>query len=889
MPDTSTSKDRGRVTTFLMGDLVGSTAHWLAAPEAMEAALRTHDEIVARAVSSASGRLFKHTGDGFLAQFDDPDDAVRAARSVRDGLAGAPPELTPYLRARLAIDTGWATPRDDDWFGPTVNRLARVADLVSDAGVVMTRAAAEMMRHSDSGEDLGEVTLRSHREPIGLLGLDGATIVADEAESSTLPRPRSTFVGRREEVNQLGALLDERQLVTVVGTGGAGKTRLAIEVAGARPQHAGFVDLVSAREPLEVARQVALGAGVDVEDLSAAATLEEIRAHVAGHIGERDRLLVLDNCEHVLDQAREEVDALLSRCPNLTILATSRERLGARGERVWLLPSMDVGADLFRDRAEAHGVELGSEPDVLDAVEQICAHLDGLPLAIELAAARLVEVGLGELLTDLDALMVREGGDEVDGLGRGRTMRDVVEMSHRALPAAAQHLFERVSLLEGSFRVDDVALLGDVDASALSTLVRRSLVVQERDGLELLHRMLEPVRQVAGALLVERGEYDAAMEQLVAGLRRVAATEYGGGYWDWATLDHLRPLLPTFWRAAEWLDRQDRQLDLLTFVAEFAGVANVYADSRRVIQVMSARVDLLERLDTEQQARVLVGYALAGIAAMETDHTVAGVIALYELDLGAHPAVAFAHRSAALGAMNRAFIDGEDSPFALEMLALARTVAAATPSNYERAAVEAFEGWALLLEGRWEEVVAASELGMRHVAAENVWHLILATNAGMALVRLGRAQEALDLARSHPDRSRHTYWGDTLMYVEALALADLGRHDEACAVLGSSIRRVLGSTHPGHRSDLVLVCAWVAVATGRPDDAAALLAHPVATRGPHTMQLCRGLEEATGAAAIRVELADRVDRVESALRPILEAELERIESASTAGSPASDS
>jgi len=879
----------GRVTVFLMGDLMGSTANWLAAPAAMAAALEFHDGVVGGAVSRASGQVFKHTGDGFLAQFDDPDDAVTAAREIRQGLAGVEEQLRDLVLVRLGIDAGWATPRGGDWFGPTVNRLARLTDVVTTDGVIVTSAASEMMRRVDRGVDLGAISLRSHTTTTRVFGLDGAALSAraDLGAPSMMPRPRSSFVGREAELAQLRDLLSERRVVTIVATGGAGKTRLAIEVAASHP-HAGFVDLVATRSPLEVARQVAAGAGVDMEGLSASATVEAVRAHVAGHLGSREVLLVLDNCEHVLAAAREEIDLLLDGCPNLTVLATSRERLGARGEHVWSLPSMAVGTELFRDRAEAHGVPLGTGADVRDAVLRICTHLDGLPLAIELAAARLVEVGLGELLRDLDGLMLGQVAEDVDGLGRGRTMREVVVMSHQTLSAPAQRLFERAALLEGSFRATDVDLLGDVDVAELALLARRSLLVQERDGLELLYRMLEPVRQVAVSLLVERGEFDVAMSDLVVGLRQVASTNYGGGYWDWATLDHLRPLIPTFWRAAEWLEREDRQLDLLTFVAAFSGVANVFADARRVIEVMRARVDLLDQLEREEQASVLVSYALAGIAAMDIDHTVGGVIAIYALELDDHPAVAFAHRTSALGAMHRAFLDNEDSPFALEMLASARAVAAATDSVYERAAVEAFEGWALLLEGRWDDAVAASVAGMRHVVAENVWHLILSTNLGMALVRLGRGDEALELARSHPDRERYTYWGDTLGYVEALALAQLGRHDEAQQVLGASIRRVLGSTHPGHRSDLALVGAWVALAAGRRDDAAALVGRPVTTRGPHSMQLCRGLEQETGVVVARATVDNDVDAIERLVTPLLEAELARIDAAS-ALSPTTDS
>ncbi|MEZ5168716.1 MAG: adenylate/guanylate cyclase domain-containing protein [Acidimicrobiales bacterium] len=190
MASPSKGSPRGRVTTFLMGDLVGSTAHWLSSPVEMEAALRFHDAVVGDAVSASEGEVFKHTGDGFLARFDDPDEAIAAARRIRGGLASAPDAVLPLLRVRLAVDLGWAVERDGDWFGPAVNRVARVTDLVEPAGVVVTSSVVEVVRAAVDPVDLGEVDLRSHTTGIRLYGIDGAMLSGGPVPGARLCRGR---------------------------------------------------------------------------------------------------------------------------------------------------------------------------------------------------------------------------------------------------------------------------------------------------------------------------------------------------------------------------------------------------------------------------------------------------------------------------------------------------------------------------------------------------------------------------------------------------------------------------------------------------------------------------------------------------------------------------
>lgn len=869
-----------RVTTFLMGDIKSSTANWLATPDEMDRALRTHDEIVRTAVDGAGGVVFKHTGDGFLARFDEPGDAVAAGRAVRGGLAALDADVQSYLAVRLAIDTGWATPRDGDWFGPAVNRVARLTDLASETGVVITRAAVETARQRLDVDLLGPVTLKSHDEPTVVFAVDGATVRREaSAGASRFPTRLTSFVGRDAERAKVVSLLEVDRLVTILAIGGAGKTRLAISVGESWSGPAGFVDLVPCRTELDVVRALALGIGVDEDGLSGAVGADAFLDHIEGLIGDADHLVVVDNCEHVVELLRDPLTRLLERCPGMRVLATSREALDIAGEHVYPLPMLDVGVRLFAARAAGHGIDLDDSVDVHEAVRALCTRLDGLPLAIELAAARLRDVGLRELVADVDRLMTDARSVTIGGADRHRTMRDMVVWSHRDLAPAAQELFERVSLFEGSFRASDVALLGDVDGAELRTLVRRSLLVQQRAGLEVTYRMLEPVRQVANELLHERGTADAARLALADGLIGRDDGAYGDDWWDWASLEEVRPLLPTAWAIIDWLAARGEDRLVVRVAGRIAGAATVFAGARRLAAVLGERTEVMTSLPRDEQARVLVAYALAGIGGMEIDHTTAGIVALYDMGLEGSPALSFAHRSAALGAMVAAFDNGEDSPFALDMLAVARETAKATGSRYECAAVEAYFGWAHLLAGRWDEVEAVSRAGLDHVAAANVWHMVLTTNLGMALFRQGCHDEALELVRSHPDHGRYMYMGDMLGYVEILALAALGRSEEADATLIAAIDRVLGSTHPGHRSDMALVAAWSAVFAGREEDGRVLVDGSVSTRGPHTLQLIRGLEERLGAAPARSE--DRADDVEARLTPRLEAE--RARAASNAG------
>lgn len=840
----------GRTISVLMGDIASSTANWLASADRMIRALEVHDDLVSHAVSAVGGEVFKHTGDGFIAWFEDPGDAVAAALRIRAQLARVPSELEPLLQVRLAVDTGWATSRSGDWFGPVVNRVARLTDLSSTVGVIASRVAIETAREPIPATPLGSIALKSHREPLPVFGVDGATLAGKTIIGSTVPTAATSFIGRESEQRHVRELLSEARIVTLVATGGAGKTRLATAVASELAATTGFVDLVPCRSEIDVARRMAVGIGVEESALSSEADPATVIDHLAELVGETGLVLVVDNCEHVIDAVRTLVPQLLAACSNVRILATSREALDLAEERVFSLPMLEVGVELFLARAAGHGIDLEESREVREAIAEICTRLDGLPLAIEVAAARLRDTGLREIMADLELVVLAPEGTPVAGSDR-RTMRDVVGWSHGSLPHSAQALFERLSLFEGAFGPDALSLFASAQPTDLRLLVRRSLLLQERRGLDLHYRLLEPVRQVARSLLAERGAEAAAHQELIDGFLTRFESEYGESWWSW---DHLEPaaeVLPTAWALIDWLIAQGDDLGVVRLLSTFAGAATVFSGAHRVAQVLSERTDVIASLPQMEQAETLALYALSGVGSMQIEHSVAGVVALFELGLPPSPPQSFAVRMAGLGAMNNAFRAGEDSQFSLDMLEQARRIAAQTDSHYEQAAVEAFFGWCHLLAGDWPAAEAACHTGINSVEPSNIWHVVLSTNLGFALIRQGRHEQALAVTQAHPDLGRYYYMSDMLGLVEVLALAGTGDIGAAYAAFGNLVDRVLASNHPGHRSDLALIWAWLCVFDGRADDALWVGEGVLTPRGPHTMQLTLELP-------VRVRLTDEV-------------------------------
>ncbi len=586
--------------TLLFTDIEGSTRLWDSRPDAMATALRRHDVILAAVIDAHRGHVFKTVGDAFCAAFASAADAVVAAVEIQRALAAEdwPPDLV--IRVRMGLHTGNCEERDDDYFGPNVNRTARL-EAVAHGGQILLSASTTALLAVDplpgvTLVDLGEHRLKDLARPerVAQVVVPGLASefpplrsLSNPALRHNLPQVASSFVGRREELSRLRDLLGTTRLVTLTGPGGAGKTRLALQ-AGAEDLDGSadgvwFCDLSLVAHPDGIVREVATVLGVP--DLPGRDLLDAVTASLVT----RRLLLVLDNCEHLLADAAAVVDRLLARCPDVGILATSREPLGVPGEHVLRVPPLGLpaggpGADsraavlssdattLFVDRARAHDAGFVLDDAAAGRVAAICRGLDGLPLAIELATARLRTMRLEDLENRLEdhLRLLRRSGGPADG-GRQQTITALIDWSHRLLDDTEQLVFARLSVFAGPFELAaGVAVAaGDLDDAevedAIFSLVDKSLLVPEPSVPVTRYRYLESIRQYAAAHLeaAGRSEVDGARGRLVAWYSRLAAEAesllFGAEEVEWLQrLDQERPnLLVAFEHAAAGLGVDD--------------------------------------------------------------------------------------------------------------------------------------------------------------------------------------------------------------------------------------------------------------------------------------------------------------------------------------------
>jgi predicted ATPase/class 3 adenylate cyclase len=529
-----------REHTFLLSDVQGSTRLWDRSPGAMAVALARHDELVAELVARHDGRHVKARGEGdsTFNVFPDPVDAVRAAIAIQQALADERWPASVAIVARMSLHIGMAQERADDFYGPTVNRCARIRSAAHGGQVVVSGAVAaalpaDIMLIDHGQHRLPDLTEPEHLHEVVVEGTPGdhPPLRTLDAAHHNLPRQRTTLVGRDAELREIATGLTGPRLITLTGPGGSGKTRLALQVAAelvpTNPAGTWFVPLAPARTHEAVVSAVISATGIGVDDADPVAGL-------AAGIGSDRALLVLDNCEHVIDDAAGVVDTLLDACPNLRVLATSQVRLHLPGERVQpvaplALPDVadDVAAvgashavQLFLARAELAGAEVTLDERTAPAVASICHRLDGIPLAIELAAARLRVLSVTQLDQQLDdRFRVLTGGPR-SAPDRHRTMRNAVAWSHDLLDEPHQHLLHALSVLRGPWTLDAVQVLVDrlgleVDAiDGLTELVDRSLVTAEpgTDGTSMRHTLLESIRQFAREQLEARGALEATRD-----------------------------------------------------------------------------------------------------------------------------------------------------------------------------------------------------------------------------------------------------------------------------------------------------------------------------------------------------------------------------------------
>jgi predicted ATPase len=464
--------------------------------------------------------VFSTSGDGLAAAFQAASAAVAAALAAQDLLEREEWPMSRPLRVRMGLHTGEAQWRDADYFGPALNRAARLMAAGGGGQVLCSAATAGLVEGQVSLVDLGEHRLRDLDGPGRVFQIGQGRfppIRALDVFPGNLPLPTSSFVGRHCELKEVSEALKSYRLVTLTGVGGVGKTRLALQTAAGLvedfPDGMFVAELAAVGDPGAVPEVVAAALGVIPQPGLT------VTQSVASALEGRRRLLIVDNCEHVLDAVAELVSEILAGSATVKVLATSREALRLTQEHVWPVPSLSVTGDeadataLFTERATAVAPRFSLDSsDDRAVVEEICQRLDGIPLAIELAASRMASMSPHEVRDHLHHRFRLLSGAR-RGLERHQTLRNAVQWSYDLLSPEEQALLDRCSVFAGGFDLPAaVAMGGDEDEFALldllDSLVRKSLLDAERVATGTRYAMLETIRQFAEERLAASGLSD---------------------------------------------------------------------------------------------------------------------------------------------------------------------------------------------------------------------------------------------------------------------------------------------------------------------------------------------------------------------------------------------
>ena len=508
--------------TLLFTDVEGSTRLWEESPEATAEAIARHDEIIRGIVERQDGYVFSTSGDGFAVAFSRPHAAVTAAIEIQVALQA----IETPLRVRMAIHMGVAEERDGDYFGPALNESGRLLSAAHGGQVLVSGAVRDVLgpglREDMQAEDLGEHRFRDVGRPLRVFQVSVPETAAEFPRIRSLGDPHrdlpvqvTRFVGRDRELVELIKLLDTGRLVTLVGAGGCGKTRLAVETGSwlltEGVERVWFTDLSGVSDGDLVLPVVAEALGLD-------ALGEDPLRRLLDGSRSREGVLVIDNCEHLLEAVSRLVAGLLREASGIRVLATSREPLRVQGEAIWPVeplgvPPADVSPEdllrfesvrLFEDRAAlvSPGFEVSDQN--AEAVGRICRRLDGIPLAVELAAARLRMMSPSEIADRLDRSLGTLGSAGVDVATHHRTLDAALDWSHDLLERSERLLFARLAVFAGGWTLNAVESIAGDDMipraeilGILGSLVDKSLVtVVDRSGMSR-YRFLEPVREYA--------------------------------------------------------------------------------------------------------------------------------------------------------------------------------------------------------------------------------------------------------------------------------------------------------------------------------------------------------------------------------------------------------
>ena len=524
--------------TFAFTDIEGSTSRWERDRAAMQEAVRRHDAILRTAITEHRGHVFKTIGDAFCAAFRCPEDAVAAMLSAQQALAAEDFSAVEGLRVRMALHTGTTDERDGDYFGPVLNRVARLLGVAHGGQVLISGDTAELTNGAISPQgtlrDLGFAQLKDLASPEHVWQLDITGLPSEfpplrslDALPNNLPLQRTSFVGREQDVSEVKALLDRHRLLTLVGSGGVGKTRLAIQLGAdlldRYPDGVWFVDLAPIGDPELVASVAAQTLGMSQRQG------QRVDEALPQWLKRKKLLLIFDNCEHVLETVAALADGF-GTAKDVRIVATSRQPLEISGETVHRLPSLAVPPDaagltadealrygaiaLFVDRANGVDTRFALSDDAAPVVAEICRRLDGIALAIELAAARVKVLSIPNLAQRLnDRFKLLTGGSR-DALPRQKTLHALIDWSYDLLEPQEQLLFARLGVFAGGFGLEAATqicavLIAHIDIlDLLASLTDKSLVVADTSGEHERYSLLESTRAYALEKLTAAGAHE---------------------------------------------------------------------------------------------------------------------------------------------------------------------------------------------------------------------------------------------------------------------------------------------------------------------------------------------------------------------------------------------
>ena len=562
--------------TYLFTDVEGSTRLWQQHPQEMQGVVARHDSLLISAVETNAGTVVRPRGEGdsIFAVFLRATDAVVAACAAQQLLIQETWPADIAINVRMAIHTGESELSDHDYYGNTVNRCARLRSIAHGGQILTSEATAQLVRDDLSGDislgDLGAHRLKDLQRPEQVFQLIHPDLLADfpslnslDAHPHNLPVQLTSFNGREAEIEEVGGLLSTARLVTLAGAGGSGKTRLAQEIGASvienYPDGVWFVGLAALSDPKMLRPHVADTFSVGEDAL-------------LGFLAKKSMLIIVDNCEHLVRDAALLIPMLLSGS-GVTVIATTREVLNLAGERIYQVPPLPIpveeavqdilvgcpSVDLFIERAQAANPAFQLTANNAASVNQIVRRLDGIPLAIELAASRVKLLQPAQIASRLDESFKLLTGGPVDALPHHQTLERAIDWSYDMLDPEQQTLFRQLSVFRGGFTLSAYGAVSGTDdefeaLESLGQLADKSLVRTVPTGEETRYSLLEPLRQYAAARITpdEAAEAGGRHARYFQGLAQQAEPELRGP------------------RQLEWLARLETEHDNLRVALAWA-------------------------------------------------------------------------------------------------------------------------------------------------------------------------------------------------------------------------------------------------------------------------------------------------------------------------------